>query len=156
MHCYDYVNQPFEIVRRAVLADPQGLFRAATSSTDRSRLHVRLGGVDLQSEIEIELGGVTENRDSFTRPSTTIALSWRGRRSPGWFPVMNAKLEIFPLSPTETQVTLSGTYKPPLGALGDTIDAAALHKLAQTSVDSFVREVATYLRRTLPARQAMA
>lgn len=144
--CYDYVNQPFELVRRAVLQDALSLFQRATSEGSHSRLHVGIGGIDVGTEIEIELGAVTERREPLTRPTTTMALSWRGRRGPGWFPVMNAELSVYPLSATETQLELVGTYKPPLGMLGGAVDAIALNRLAQESVATFVREVAGYLR----------
>ena len=155
LHCYDYVNQPFEIVRRSVLLDPKALFGHATS-TRAGKLHVKLGGLDLGAEIEVEVNGVIESREPFERPRTTITLTWRGKRAPAWFPVMAAELAIFPLSPTETQLALSGTYQPPLGLVGDAIDAVAMKKIAQESVDTFVREIASYLRRTLPAAQAYA
>ncbi len=150
LHCYDYVNQPFEIVRRSVVADPQALFARATSMGTGGKLHVRLGGIDLGAEIDIEIEGVTEVRESLERPVTTLALTWRSRKSPAWFPVMAAKLAIYPLSPPETQLELSGTYQAPLGVLGGVVDAVAMGRIAQDSVETFVREIATHLRAHLP------
>lgn len=152
LRCYDYVNQPFEIVRRAVLADPQELFRRGTDN----KLHVKLGGLDVGTEIEIEVAGVTELREDFERPATHIALSWRNHRSPSWFPVMTATLAIYALSPTETQLELFGTYAAPLGVVGEAVDAVAMRRIAQESVATFVREVAAHLRKSLPAAQASA
>jgi hypothetical protein len=67
---------------------------------------------------------------------------------------MKATLTVYPLTPTETQLQLDGTYDPPLGALGEAIDAVALHRFAQSSVVSFIREVATHLRRSLTSNHA--
>ena len=156
LHCYDYVNQPFELVRSAVLADTQALLKRATSRGGNSKLHVGLLGLEIGAEIETELGTVLEHQESPQRPTTTIELAWRSRRGAAWFPVMNAHLAIYPLSPTETQLELSGTYKPPLGLLGDAVDAVALRRIAQEAVATFVREVATHLRANLAAVHAPA
>lgn len=157
LHCYDYVNQPYEIVRRAVLADPQALFAQATSATkDKATLHIRLGAFEVGAGIEIQVGGVEEKREPLTRPSTTLAIEWRGHRRAGLFPVMTATLAIYPLTATETQLELSGSYQPPLGVVGGAIDAVALRRLAQESVSAFVRDIATYLRRALSEAQATA
>jgi hypothetical protein len=145
LHCYDYVNQPYATVRAAVLSDPQELFRMATGS----QLHVRIGALELGAEIEIEISRIDHKCEPFERPITTIDLAWRSRRGQTLFPLMTASLKIYPLTPTETQLELSGTYHPPLGVIGQAVDAVAMHKLAAASVASFIREVAAYLRRSL-------
>jgi hypothetical protein len=156
LHCYDYVNQPYEIVRRAVLADPLALFTRATSAGQGSRLHAMLGAIEVGAEIEIELQGVDEKHEPFARPSLTIAITCRSRHRAALFPTLTAQLSVYPLTPTETQVELSGSYAPPLGIVGEAVDAAGLHRLAKESVSGFVREIATHLRRNLSAAQASA
>jgi len=156
LNCYDYVNQPYEIVRRAVVADPQALFGRATAAGFDSRLHVRLGVIEVAAEIEVEVLAIEEKREALERPATAISIQWWSRRRASLFPTMAATLSLYPLSPTETQVELSGSYQVPLGTLGQAIDAIALHRFAQASVAAFVREIAAGLRRTLCAEQASA
>lgn len=156
LHCYDYVNQPYATVRREVLADPQALFRLATSGGKNSQLHVRIGALELGADIAIEVRSIEEKCAPLERPSTRLVLEWRSLRSAALFPLMKATLTIYPLTPTETQLELAGTYDPPFGALGDAIDAVALHRFAQSSVTSFVREISTHLRRALTTNQATA
>jgi hypothetical protein len=156
LHCYDYVNQPYELVRREILADPLAIFQRATSTGNSSQLHVHIGALELGAEIAIEVLGVDENRAPLERPSTTLSLVWRSVRGTALFPLMTATLAIYPLTPTETQLALDGTYDPPLGVLGDAIDAVALRRFAQSSVASFIRETATYLRRSLTSNHATA
>jgi hypothetical protein len=43
----------------------------------------------------------------------------------------------------------SGTYEPPLGAVGKTMNAIAGHRIAEVSVHRFVSDVAGYLRQAL-------
>ncbi len=156
LHCYDYVNQPYATVRAAMLADPQELFRIATGAGQAAQLHVRLGALELGAEIAIEITRIDHKCEPFERPVTTIDLAWRSRRGHTLFPLMTASLKIYPLTPTETQLELAGSYHPPLGVVGQAVDAVAMHKLAAASVTSFIREIATYLRRSLSTPSAVA
>jgi len=79
-------------------------------------------------------------------PSTRLSLAWRAQERPSLFPTMKAALNLFPLSATETQLELEGTYDPPLGVLGNAIDAVLLHRIAEASVLRFVQDVAVFLR----------
>ena len=67
------------------------------------------------------------------------------------FPLMTAVLAVYPLTATETQLDFSGQYDPPLGAVGDAVDALIGHRIAEASVHRFVTDVARYLREHLAA-----
>jgi len=99
--------------------------------------------------VSIELGPPDDTALGSGRPAYRIPLTWRAVKASGAFPMMKAELQIYPLTPTETQLELAGTYEPPLGALGRTIDKALLHRLAEASVLQFIQEVARYLREDL-------
>jgi iron-sulfur cluster repair protein YtfE (RIC family) len=62
---------------------------------------------------------------------------------------MEATLVVYPLSRTETQLELSGRYRPPLGVLGSAVDAAWGHRIAKASVLRFVQELAAQLTKEL-------
>jgi hypothetical protein len=62
---------------------------------------------------------------------------------------MNAELSIYPLTAKETQLDFLGTYDPPLGVLGDALDAIVGHRIGEASVHRFIQNVATYLRSEL-------
>ena len=64
---------------------------------------------------------------------------------------MRADLLAYPLTPTETQLELAGTYDPPFGVIGDVIDAAGMRRIAEESVTNFVHAVADFLRRPVSA-----
>ena len=150
LYFHDYVNQPYPRVRDLLLADPHLVFRRATAAaaSGTAELHVRLAGVDIGTEVVIEILGV-ENDCAYNRPATKISLEWRAARTPRIFPTMKAELLLFALSPTETQLELRGNYQPPVGKLGDAIDAAVGHRLAEASVTKFVQQVAGWLREQL-------
>src|SRR5688572_9552746 len=105
LHCYDRGDQPYETVRREVLADPYALFPSATSAGPVGEVHVRIGAIELGAEIAIEIRGVDENRESLDRPKTTVTLDWRSKQR-ALFPVMTATFTIYPVTPTTTRVEL--------------------------------------------------
>jgi hypothetical protein len=55
---------------------------------------------------------------------------------------MEATLAVYPLSSEETQIDLHGRYRPPLGVLGNAVDALIGHRIAEASVLRFVQDVA--------------
>jgi len=150
---YEYVNQPYERVRDALLADTLGTFRAATRAAAgrahsvAAALSVNIAGLDVGTEIDIRVGEVTgvPGADGQT-PSTSIPVEWKATKRPRLFPLMRATLQIYPLTGTETQLDFAGVYDPPLGAVGTAIDAVVGHRIAEASVHRFVVDVAHHLR----------
>jgi hypothetical protein len=155
--CYDCVNQPYVRVREALLASPHYVFRHATAAaaTQAAMLHVQIGAIDFGTAVAIALKGVDQDLPA-DRPMTRISLEWRSATSPRLFSSLTGTLAIFPLTPTETQLELSGHYTPPLGAVGEVLDSALGHRLAKASVDRFIKEVAGWLREELTAPAAIA
>ena len=150
LSCYDYVNQPYLRVRDALAANPHYVFRHATAAatTQSAALHIRVGGIDIGADVAIRVAGI-EDACVYDRAATRLTLEWQAENHPGMFPAMTATLLIFPLSSTETQLELSGAYEPPLGKIGEVIDAAGLHRFAEASVTRFIQDVAGWLREEL-------
>lgn len=152
---FDYVNQPFERVRAALLAEAPNIFSRATSvasaRTQRiaSALRVNVAGIEIGKEIAIEISGSfdAEHPGSGAPRETHMQLQWRAVGGTSLFPTMRADLALYPLSSTETQLDLTGSYEPPLGLLGDAIDALVGHRIAEASVHQFIVDVAEQLRR---------
>jgi hypothetical protein len=157
LHTYDYVNHAYAEVRDALLADPLAIFAKATSATGTgAKLEVKIGALEVGADVAIEVHRIVTARSPIDKPSTQIEIRWTAAKRPGLFPTLTATLAIYALSPTETQLELSGTYEPPLGIAGEALDAIALHRVAEQSVTNFVREVAQYLRNALREAQASA
>jgi hypothetical protein len=160
IHAYDYVNHPYEAVRNALLANPLAVFRQATaaaaarSEAAGAELHVKAGPLDIGAEVGIEVVSVTARRSPDDHPALELVLEWKATRHPALFPTMRATLSIYPLTPTETQLDFAGTYEPPLGFLGEAVDAIAMHGMAGVSVTRFVRDVGAFLRSRLAADHA--
>lgn len=160
LRCFDYVNRPYEQVSAALLHDALAIFERATrSAADRAHelgaeLRARIGAIEIATEIDIAVTPVPGAISPANQPATQLDLTWRSRRSPGLFPEMNGSLRVYALAPRETQLELIGSYDPPLGWLGDAIDAVALHRIAEDSVQRFLTDVAAYLRAELPISPA--
>ena len=153
---YEYVNHPYEKVREALAQDPKRVFHSATKAAASraddlaSKLEVRIAGVDVGREIDITVGVAHEATAIALRPArTVIPIEWKAAERPGLFPLLQGQLEIYPLTATETQLDFNGEYDPPLGVVGDAVDAAIGHRVAEASVQRFVADVGAYLRKAL-------
>jgi hypothetical protein len=158
LRCYEYVNQPYESVRDALRNDPRRVFqRATTAGASRahevaSYLHVDVGALAIGAEVTIYVQRFDETGSApGLQPVTRLRLAWEAARAPALFPAMQAELAVYALSPGETQLDLSGEYRPPLGAIGAVLDAVVGHRIAEASVHRFLRDLAELLKRELGA-----
>ncbi|CAN5431946.1 hypothetical protein BH10ACI3_BH10ACI3_05420 [soil metagenome] len=150
---YDYVNQPYEVVRQRLTDDAVGVFRNATkvaaqrANSIASELRVNIAGIEVGTDIAITVRSVETLEKTVTAPETTrIVIEWEAAKMPRLFPFMKAELNIYALTSTETQLDLAGDYQPPLGLIGSALDAAVGHRIAEASVHQFISDVAVYLR----------
>jgi hypothetical protein len=151
---YDYVPRPYAAVRKVLVEHPADVFRrATTSAAHRSKnlaasLHTAFAGVDVGVDVHVELGKAREEESvAGLPPVTRLPISWTAERGTAFFPIMRADLSFWPLTSDETQLELEGTYRPPLGLLGGTVDALVGHRIAEAAVHRFVRELAEQLEK---------
>jgi hypothetical protein len=156
IHCYDYVNHPYEKVRAALADDAVSVFGSATKAAASraqlvaSSLRLEIGGISVETDIKVSVKDIERKEASTTEPpSTRLQLEWEAAERPRLFPLMKANLLIYPLTATETQLDFSGDYEPPLGVLGKAANAMVGHRIAEASVHRFVNDVAAYLRSEL-------
>ena len=162
IHCYDYVNHPYEQVRGALSKDAPAVFQSATKAAASraqsiaSELRIDIGGIRIEADIRVSVKSIDLKERApiwkpATRwgPATRLQLEWEAARMPRLFPLMKADLFIYPLTATETQLDFKGLYEPPLGPLGKAVNAMVGHRIAEVCVHRFVDEVARYLRKTL-------
>ena len=148
LHCYQYVNVPYEKVRDALARDATGIFQRATA-TAASRAHelvstlrVGVGALEIGADVKIEVPAIHEKASALGDRTTVLELAWTAANRAALFPSMEATLSIYALSDKETQIDLHGRYKPPMGVVGDALDAVAGHRVAEASVLRFVQDVA--------------
>lgn len=155
IRCFDYVNHPYDRVRDALRQNALTVFQSATrAAASRAEsvapeLHVDFGGIGVTTDIKINVQSVGEKATAGSPPETSLLLEWEAATMPRLFPLMKGELSIYPLTSTETQLDFSGEYEPPFGAVGKTMNAIVLHRMAEASVHRFISDVAGYLRQTL-------
>jgi hypothetical protein len=151
LHCYQYAAVPYPKVAEALRQDATGLLARATATAESrahelvSTLRVAVGALEIGADIKVEVRGVDEKQSPFGDRRTEIELRWAAVRGAGLFPSMEATLSVYPLSSTETQIDLHGRYRPPLGAVGNAVDALVGHRIAEAAVLRLVNDLAARL-----------
>jgi hypothetical protein len=158
LRLYGYVERPYERVRTLLRAEPLALLaRATTSAAKRAQelvanLRVGLGGIEIGVDVRTAVLGVREEESIAGMPPVTcIELGWEAVHAPALFPLMHARLSLWPTLSSETQLEIEGEYQPPFRGLGSTLDAVLLHRIAQASVHRFLEDAIAQIRRELPA-----
>ena len=83
---------------------------------------------------------------SRTDSSGGLALRWEATGTGGGlFPALDADLTLTDLGAEGTLLRLAGAYRPPLGALGQALDRAVLHRVAVATIRGFLARVAAQL-----------
>jgi hypothetical protein len=156
IHCYDYVNHPYEQVRSVLGQDAPGVFQSATKAAASrvqsvaSELRIDIGGIGIQTDIQVSVKNIeVKPRKAKSGPVTRLQLEWEAAKMANLFPLMKADLSIYPITATETQLDFDGFYEPPLGPLGKAMNAMLGHRVAEVCVHRFVSDLADYLRKTL-------
>jgi hypothetical protein len=78
-----------------------------------------------------------------TQESVGLAIRWEATGPAGeLFPVLDADIRLVRAGERAAVLTMSGVYRPPLGALGQVLDRAILHRVAAATIRGFVAQVA--------------
>lgn len=73
----------------------------------------------------------------------TVAMRWEATGTVGGlFPALDADIRIWPEEGRGVRVTLTGSYRPPLGALGAGLDRVLLHAVAATTIKALLTRIA--------------
>jgi hypothetical protein len=109
-------------------------------------------GAEITGLMRVGPAGITrlvrvQFRDLPERANTAgLALRWEVTGPGGaLFPVLDADLELVRAGPQTTWLTLNGAYRPPLGALGQALDRAVLHRVASATIRGFLSRIAADL-----------
>lgn len=118
---------------------------ANSAEDEGATLRMRLGPVwgrgRIAREVRVRIVGTR-----YRGEASVMSLTWEDAQRPGLFPVLDGDLELSPLGTESCRLRLSATYSPPLGDIGADLDRALLRHVAQSTVRSFLRQVATSLQ----------
>lgn len=112
------------------LAAADGQAAAAEALAAGGRVLARAGFAGLSKAVEVRTlaPGI---RDGVT----VIPIRWSATGPLGdLFPSLDANLEISAAEAGQSRMALTGSYRPPLGALGDLLDKAVLHRAGRVTI----------------------
>ncbi len=148
---YVELDEPIEEVERALLAQPPTTWLPGLVTDGEARQEALLadigfdfGGRRLSRRGRVEVGAPTP-----LGAGIAIPLFWRATEREGLFPTVEAHLQVAPLGRTGTQLSVSASYRPPLAAVGELIDRALLHRVAEAVIKDFTERVGEVLKHRL-------
>lgn len=140
------VDRPFESLHDRFIGDGQWLAPLATVATlDGESFQMRIGptwaaGI-VTHEVNVTLWPPRERGYALARSLTWTPNDWQFL-----FPMLDGDLELAPLGPDQCRISLAATYTPALGRFGAQVDRALLHRVAASTVRSFLTQVASKLQ----------
>ncbi|HLB62668.1 MAG TPA: hypothetical protein VJN50_08055 [Actinomycetota bacterium] len=85
-----------------------------------------------------------------------LPLRWTAAKRAALFPKLEADVEVAGIGPNRTQLSITGRYDPPLGAVGRAIDKALLHRIAEATIKDFLDRIARRIEDQPPEQAEVA
>lgn len=114
-----------------------------------ARVGVSIGKVAAYKHVRLEIG---TPRASAAYDRIMLPVNWSAVGGPPLFPRMEGTFHVDPYGSESTRLTLNARYDPPVGALGDLVDRALMHRLAQATMDDFMVRVTAAVTEELRRR----
>lgn len=131
-----HIRQPIEQVSAALLG--------STSKWFPRSVGVHVAGIPVRKRVNVEFG-----ESATTSTWAVIPISWKPTFAQKLLPVMDGKVDVAPVGKNETRLTVSGMYEPPLGKLGEHLDQALMHRVAEGTVKELAQSIAQRLENAL-------
>lgn len=133
---------PTSSIRDRFVNDGEWLAPLANAAeADGESLRLRIGpgwaGGRLTREVQTTILGHRTRENALV-----VTISWQATSYPSLFPVLVGDLELANIGAATCRLTLSASYRPPLGEVGMTLDRALMHRVAQSTVRSFLERLA--------------
>jgi hypothetical protein len=120
--------------RLARLPETSELLRVSQVAFDNGfELTARVGPAALSKLVQVQAAQLAESA------GTGLAIRWQATGlGSSLFPVLDADIRLTPAGEHVTLLTLAGTYRPPLGPLGEALDRAMLRRVATATIRNFI------------------
>ena len=151
------LDVPFAEAEAALLADPATWLPGLVEETDEAGVH-RLTSVGFGLGLHIRKRVEVEVEEPLRVPGRTVVpLRWTTGAEHSPLPAMEGDIELAPFGPAASHLAMSGRYTPPYGTIGQALDRALLHRVAEATVRDFVQRVAERLgQRAVRGRHSSA
>ena len=137
----------------AQLAGSGALTSTSQDAYDQERTRVmRVGAAGLSKLVRVQVREL-----AWTDKSAGLAIRWEATGPGGTlFPVLDADIRLVPAGEHVTRLSMAGSYRPPLGALGEALDRTILHRVATATIRGFLAQVAARIGGRPGAAEAAA
>lgn len=75
-----------------------------------------------------------------------MPIRWEAATLSGLFPILDGNLELSPVDETTCRLSLVASYRPPLDGVGRRLDRVAFHRVAESTVRSFLELLSARLQ----------
>lgn len=124
------IEAPFESVAKLMSGiEPELRIWAETAIRRGEELAVGPSGSWTAMPVELYVGEAIIGTESLVVP-----IEWEAKAATALFPKMTAELALHPVGDSVTHAQFRGRYEPPLRVAGRMLDAAGMHRLAETTV----------------------
>lgn len=145
VYYYTHLVPPSDEAEERFAGDPGLWLPGPATPTDLGWLvELRADGV-LPAQLAAQLAEVVVGVPLRPGEALLRGVSWHARRADRLFPVLTGDLELFALPAGGCQLSLAGTYRPPLSVVGGAADRILGHRVAEACVRAFVLAVADSL-----------
>ncbi|MDA8196963.1 MAG: hypothetical protein M0019_07145 [Actinomycetota bacterium] len=132
---FAYLEAKLDYVDKAVEANIEQLIGAAVVAGDG--LVTKVGPRSLPKKtVEVQVGEVRR-----VRGSILIPICWAPISASYMFPRLEGELEFTESDPGNVRISLRGSYRAPLGLLGEHMDRMVMHRMAESTVRNFLGRV---------------
>jgi hypothetical protein len=143
-----HLQHPVKECSDALMEGPPKWF-PGVGGKNVSSVGLHVAGVPIRKKVMVELGEPLK-----TANWTEIPLTWKATFPEKLFPKMTGKIELAPTDKDVTRLTVSGMYQPPLGRLGEQLDEALMHNVAEGTVKELAESIAQRLEKALSTPRA--
>ena len=152
VYFYTHVLLPFASAAELLSREP-GLWLPGPGDAvgDEFRLTLHADGALRDGMAEHE-ALVSVSAPSWSELTLLRRISWRSATADRLVPMLDADLELVALDGTGCQLSLMGSYRPPLSVIGAAGDRLLGHRVAEACVRRFVLDVAERVESTLLQR----
>lgn len=145
VYAYEIVDLPYEHVREVLARRPAAMFLPLQPTQGTPKIIVSLEtdilDAHLNRDVEIVFGGFRDDGGDVCYRE----LTWSAKEAKGLFPKMNAEIEAVLLGHNRVQVSFIGSYRPPLGPVGDLGDSMGFHRAAEDTIRKLMARIAVSL-----------
>lgn len=154
LYHYCTVHGDVKALDAILRAGVRDIIRAATGASDEAPgadgsfvvpLSGNFAGRDISTDVRVSTGVGTHEAGRLRIP-----VQWRAERHEHLLPDFDGTLELQPEWDTQAQLTLTGSYRLPLGPLGAAVDSTLLNGVAPDTVERLVGAIDVELERALP------